>query len=383
MNKELTIGDFITFQRGYDLPKSKANSSGKYKVITSNGVMTMHDSFKSGPSIVIGRSGTVGKPQLINEDFWPHNTTLFVKDLKGNDIYYIYYLLMNLNIDKIKSGSNIPTLNRNHLHPLKVNGTLDVNEQRHVVKILKNIDELINKNNSIFNQTTNIINTMFNYHFFQFDSFSEESLVYNDQLKIKIPSSWKVENLKKNTLCKPIKSGIIKFNDEKIYLPTSCINGDSIKLGDKITYEKRESRANMQPIPNSVWFAKMKKSIKHLTITEDSNYIIDNIILSTGFCGIETDKKYLPYISCYLNSAFFENYKDKIAHGATQEAINDNDLKFIPLLVPDEQSLSNFSKLTYDIFTLRNSIIEENLKLEKVRDFLLPLLMNGKIKVAD
>ena len=120
MNKELTIGDFVTFQRGYDLPKSKANTSGKYKVITSNGIMTTHDSFKSGPSIVIGRSGTVGKPQLINENFWPHNTTLFVKDLKGNDIYYIYYLLLNINIDKIKSGSNIPTLNRNHLHPLKV-----------------------------------------------------------------------------------------------------------------------------------------------------------------------------------------------------------------------------------------------------------------------
>lgn len=105
MNK-IQLGKILQFQRGYDLTK-KNIVPGKYPVITSTGIMAYHNEFKSSSSIVIGRSGTIGKPQLIKEKFWPHNTTLFITDLKENDIDYIYYLLLNLDIEKIKSGSNI------------------------------------------------------------------------------------------------------------------------------------------------------------------------------------------------------------------------------------------------------------------------------------
>ena len=116
MNKVVKLGALVEFQGG-DLPKEKA-IYGQYRVITSNGTMAYHNEFKSEPSVVIGRSGTVGNPQLIKERFWPHNTTLYVKDFKGNRLEYIYYLLLNLDIGRMKSGSKIPTLNRNHLHPL-------------------------------------------------------------------------------------------------------------------------------------------------------------------------------------------------------------------------------------------------------------------------
>lgn len=64
MNK-VKLGDLVEFQRGYDLPKNKIQS-GKYPVITSNGILGYHNEYKSGPSVVIGRSGTTGNPQLIN-----------------------------------------------------------------------------------------------------------------------------------------------------------------------------------------------------------------------------------------------------------------------------------------------------------------------------
>lgn len=60
-----------------------------------------------------------------------------------------------------------------------------------------------------------------------------------------------------------IKSGIIKFDKTKVYTDTSTIEGiNNMSDGEILTFNKRPSRANMQPIKNSVWFAKMKGSNK-------------------------------------------------------------------------------------------------------------------------
>ena len=63
---------------------------------------------------------------------------------------------------------------------------------------------------------------------------------------------------------KIIKSGIDVFKGSKEYLDTSSIEGVNNLLSfELVTFEKRPSRANMQPIQNSVWFAKMKESKKN------------------------------------------------------------------------------------------------------------------------
>ena len=198
------LGDLIEFQRGYDLPKQKTNK-GKYKVISSNGILAYHDEFKSKPSVVIGRSGTVGKPQLIEEDFWPHNTTLFVKDFKGNYIKYIYYLLKNLDIQKMKTGSNIPTLNRNFLHPISVVATKDIAEQQRIAYVLTVIDNKIDNNSKIITEIESMLTTIYNYWFLQYEFPNEEGkpykssggkMVYNEELKKEIPEGWKIGKCK-------------------------------------------------------------------------------------------------------------------------------------------------------------------------------------------
>jgi type I restriction enzyme, S subunit len=44
-----------------------------------------------GPGVIIGRKGTLGKVYFVDLDYWPHDTTLWVKDTKGNSLYFIYY----------------------------------------------------------------------------------------------------------------------------------------------------------------------------------------------------------------------------------------------------------------------------------------------------
>ena len=80
--------DFAPLQRGFDLPTDKI-VKGKYPVVYSNGILNYHDEYKAkGPGVVTGRSGTIGKVTYVESDYWPHNTSLWVTDFKGNISYY-------------------------------------------------------------------------------------------------------------------------------------------------------------------------------------------------------------------------------------------------------------------------------------------------------
>jgi type I restriction enzyme S subunit len=98
-----------------------------------------------GPGVCTGRSGSIGGVFYINEDFWPLNTTLYIKDFKGNDPRYCYWLLNSIDLKSVAGGTGVPTLNRNVVHEIKVN-IAEANEQPNIAKKLdkskKEIDRL-------------------------------------------------------------------------------------------------------------------------------------------------------------------------------------------------------------------------------------------------
>lgn len=265
----------------------------------------------------------------------------------------------------------------------------DLEQQRKIGKILKQIDKKIENNDLISKKLEKIIETIYQRWFIEFQFPDKEgkpfksnggNLVYNDILKRDIPEGWKVENCYKNRLYSILKPGIEKF-ETKNYLATANVNNSNIFDGEWITYENRESRANMQPLPNSIWFAKMKSSIKHITLPKKSEWFNKKYVLSTGFLGIKCKENTLSYMHSYIYSSYFEKHKDMLAHGATQQAINNEDLKSIALLVPDDNILKMYEEITKDLLQMELDIINENQILNSIRDFLMPLLMNGQINV--
>ena len=149
--KECTLGDLVTFQRGYDLPKSQMNN-GKYPVVGSNGIIGYHNEYTTGfPSITIGRSGNVGNPFIVYGQTWSHNTTLYVKDFKGNDPVFVYYFLKTMDLANYAGGSAVPTLNRNHIHTLQIKVPESVRVQKKIGYYLRLLDEKIELNKAINN----------------------------------------------------------------------------------------------------------------------------------------------------------------------------------------------------------------------------------------
>ena len=134
--------DIATLQRGKDLPK-RNQIPGPYPIIGSSGILGSHNKYVcTGPGVVTGRSGTIGKLTYIDEDYWPHNTGLYVKNFHGNNPKFVYYLLHLLDFEKYATGVSVPTLNRNFIHsallqlpPLQI--------QHEIARILSIVDKKI------------------------------------------------------------------------------------------------------------------------------------------------------------------------------------------------------------------------------------------------
>jgi len=112
------LDDLLVLQRGFDLP-AQDRTEGAYSIIAASGPSgTHHEAMVKGPGVVTGRSGVLGRVFLTFDEYWPLNTTLWVKEFRAATACYAYELLRLLDFKSFNAGSAVPTLNRNHIHGL-------------------------------------------------------------------------------------------------------------------------------------------------------------------------------------------------------------------------------------------------------------------------
>ena len=140
--KEIPLGEILTLQRGFDLPH-RQRQPGSIPIVSSSGISDNHSqAMVSGPGVVTGRYGTIGQVFFINEDFWPLNTTLFVRDFKGNDPLFISFLLRTIDFQSYSGKTGVPGVNRNDLHQITVK-LPPLPEQHTIAAVLSDVDALI------------------------------------------------------------------------------------------------------------------------------------------------------------------------------------------------------------------------------------------------
>ncbi len=113
--KTIKFEDIISLKRGYDLPH-KSRVKGDIPVIASTGIVGYHNEFKSDKCIVTGRSGSIGKVQLITEKCWILNTALYGYKTFGNNLVYLKYFVENFDLKRFSHGAGVPTLDRKLVH---------------------------------------------------------------------------------------------------------------------------------------------------------------------------------------------------------------------------------------------------------------------------
>lgn len=368
--KECTLGDLITFQRGHDLPKSQM-INGKYPVVGSNGIIGYHNEYTTeAPSITIGRSGNVGNPYIVYGRTWSHNTTLYVKDFKGNDPVFVYYFLKTMDLANYAGGSAVPTLNRNHIHTLPIEVPESVGVQKKIGYYLRLFDEKIELNNEINNNLEQQAQAIFKSWFVDFE------LNYGI-----MPSDWKVSQL----------GSIAKISTE-VFSPAKNPNVEvehySIPAYDEKRYPVFETsngiKSNKYRLSsNSVMISKLNPDTKRIW---RPYCISDNPICSTEFIVYEPiNPLNRDFIYSIIDSIGFSAFLCSHTTGSTnsrQRATPSITLTY-DIIVPDEKTIQAFCSIVSPMYDTIENNIKENQKLAETRDKLLPKLMSGKLDVSD
>ena len=353
---------------------------------------------ENGDTLYANTGDTIGKSLYIKGNPLAMRTSFqkSVAVLKPNTEYveprYLYYLLKyeTPRLRKAATGSGQKNLLLSTMRNFDVS-IHDRSTQRKIVETLSCIDDKIQCNYKVNDNLQQQLKLMYDYWFNQFDFPNEDGkpyrasggkMRYSHRLKRDIPEGWTEESVISNSISAPIKPGVEPFST-KIYLATADVSGTRLSAGSLIDYETREGRANMQPTVSSVWFAKMKNSIKHLFLNREMNQLIDSTILSTGFCGLQCTDKSFEYIAAFIEHSYFEDIKNILAHGATQESVNNDDLLGLAMLVPTSEVLEMFHAKAKPLYAQISQNICENQKLTEIRDWLLPMLMNGQATISD
>ncbi len=293
--------------------------------------------------------------------------------------YYFRSTLFRKYVDSMAIMTTRASLNNNILSRLPIIFP-NYEDQKKIGYLLHNLDKKIELNKEINNHLEEIILEIFDRWFVKFELSDE---LKSSKLGL-IPKGWDIDYLGSKKSCTIIGSGIRNFEDSKIYIATADVDNSIITYNENlITMEDKPSRANMQPVPKSIWFAKMIDSRKLIMVDEYSSELLDNYIFSTGFCGLKCVDKYFYYLWTFLLTDAFNTMKNNFCTGTTMQAINNKDTKLIEFVLPDDNLLSQFNSIAEPIFKEIYYNNNEIKKLQNLRDILLPKLMSGEIDVAE
>ena len=388
--KKYKLGECLELQRGYDLTSSQMQD-GEVAVVGSNGIIGYHNSQRgNSPCITVGRSGSVGKVHYYEQQTWAHNTALFVKNFKGNNPKYLYYLLKNLHLDNIfeKGSSVIPSLDRKLVHSLVVPFHKEINDQRKIVAVLSAIDHKIELNKQINDNLEAMAKQLYDYWFVQFDFPNEEgkpykssggAMVWNEKLKREIPEGWYAENICKiaNILSggTPSKAVDEYWNNGTIpfFGPTDC-NGSvfQIKTADHITQKGLEHCASSL-FEEGIVIITARGSIGKLVIVGTP------MAMNQSCYALQSKEGEYEYLY-FLTIQLIDCLKAK-GSGSVFKSIIASDIEHSTLCIATDNVVSDFCKKVKPMFEKLKANTIEIAELTKQRDELLPLLMNGQATV--
>jgi len=364
--KNIALGEVLTLQRGFDITKNE-QSEGTVPIVSSSGISSYHNKFKvTGPGVVTGRKGTLGKVHYISENYWPHDTTLWIKDYKGNFPRFIYYYLSIMRLENYDVGASNPTLNRNHIHKLKILWPLP-HIQRKIAAILSAYDELIENNNRRIAILEKMAEEIYREWFvrLRFPGHEHTKIVKG------VPEGWEITSM--GSIAKFLMGQSPpseEYNDKGIGLPfNQGVGTYGSRFPKKEVYCATKGRiAHKGEILFSV-----RAPVGRLNIADCE------MIIGRGLCAIHHHKN-LQHYMWYLLKNVFSN-EDIIGNGAIYLSVGKDELLNFKIMQPNENLADLFNQKVKPIDNLISSLINKNNILKSTRDRLLPRLISGKLDV--
>lgn len=368
----------------------------KYPYYGAQGIIDYVDDYLfDGEYLLVAEDGENLKSRkenlctLVDGKFWVNNHAHILKAQHNLNIKYLYYYLNQIDFSGLVTGSSQPKLTRESLDSILLNVPNKPTQDR-VVDILWSLDKKIKLNNQINFELEAIAKLIYDYWFVQFD-FPDENgkpykssggkMIYNQDLKREIPEGWgagKLSDFEQKIITGKTPSTNNKNNFDGV-IPFICIGdvrGNMYITKTEITLTEVGAAYQAKKfIPKDAICVTCIASpglVAFATSESQTNQQLNSII-----CGKKENRYFLYF---YLKD-YFKFTKAKM--GNTFANMNKDDFSSILLPYPKDEIVDSFSEKVKSVFesVLLNS--QENNSLIELRDFLIPMLMNGQVIVRE
>ena len=362
------LKELIEIKNGRD---NKHLSKGNIPVYGSGGLMRYdNEALYKGASILLPRKGTLTNIQYVNESFWTVDTIYYsIVDKKKAEPYYIYYYLKLLDLSHLNSGTGVPSMTFGVYYDIPIR-LPDLQTQKSIAKVLSDLDAKIELNNKINTELEAMAKLIYDYWFVQFDfpvkngkpyKSSGGKMVYNEELKREIPEGWEVD-IVSSLLAKEQLGGKTPSSE---YL----VSG-SIPIIDQSTnficgYTDDEAKRIVTKVPRIV-FGDHTRILKLINFDFARGADGTQVLLSKE----ERVPQHFFYHS--LLKIDLSNY------GYARHFKFLKDTKTIIPIIDIANQFEEKAKVWYDMIWAN---MKQNQKLAELRDWLLPMLMNGQVRV--
>lgn len=365
------LGDLVELKRGYDLPKQN-RVAGDVPIVSSSGIADYHNaSMVKAPGVVTGRYGTLGKVFYLTDDFWPLNTSLYVRDFKNNDPRFVSYFLKTLDFYAYSDKAAVPGLNRNDLHVAPIVYPNDINQQRQIADLLGALDDKIDLNLQI-SQTLEMMS----------------QAIFKNWLS-------GLPNLPRVTVAKLAKAGVMAIGDgyraknEELFGPGlpfiragELNNGFDTSGADTLNEVSVAIAGDKCSRTGDVAFTSKGTIGRFARVTEET----PDFVYSPQVCFWRSLNPQILRPSILYAWMVGDELKAQIdaVSGQTDMALyvslKDQRQMTLPVLPGDQHAVAD--KLD-SLLDLQSHNEAENRTLSSIRDLLLPKLMSGEIRIRE
>lgn len=399
----LSTGDYYLVT-GVDITEqNRINFRQCYYVTKERYDMDPNIQLKNG-DIIVTKDGTIGKIGIIENLDKPAtlNSHLFlIRNLRPDllDNGFLFYILKSDYFQKFAtnntSGSNIPAFTQANIQKFTID-LPPLEKQRLIAKIAEDIDTKIRNNISICSELESMAKLLYNYWFIQFDFPDNDKpyksnggkLVYDNLLKREIPDGWKVAKIKNvishiNTGLNPrqnfiLNNGSIKYITVKNLTTSGSIDFTTCDTINEEALEKVHKRSDISK--GDILFASIAPLGRCVIIREDPNgWDINESVFSIR----PKTNNLSEYLYMFFMSESFIKKAEQSSTGSVFSGIRISTLENMKVVVPPGSILDKFNKTISPILDLKYQKEMENQKLAETRDYILPLLMNGQIRIGD
>jgi type I restriction enzyme S subunit len=316
---------------------------------------------------------------------------------KVDSVFLYYYFITRIShIQNLGSGTTFKEVSKASLEIFKVQIPEKLFDQQRIATVLSSLDDKIELNNRINAELEAMAKTLYDYWFVQFDFPNEEGkpykssggeMVWNEELKREIPDGWKVDMLGNHIV---IERGISYKSTDLKDEGTPMINLNSFYLDgnykvDGVKYLSRAVNENKELKAGDLIIATTDVTRNAYIIGK--SFIIPDLFNGQVVASCDVAKLVVSnhldnyYLNMLFNSDEYHRYIKGFATGTLVLHLNTKGIEWFKTTIPPKYLLNKFKVIKSNIEHKKTLLIKENQVISELRDWLLPMLMNGQVKV--